>query len=165
MITLTDPDRPLAQPLSKSQAQHLAYLPHRQSLARHSHPPLLGKGSGLPLVEDCQQHRPTVAFRAAFMITGIGVHDRPESGGLCEVQSGGLCEVRGAELGLRGSGPHISRIERSRCMQLGRLKERLLGWRNSCVRGKRLLVRQQSQWDTRFRRGLATFRQSRLQSR
>jgi hypothetical protein len=75
----TDPDRPLAQPLSKSQAQHLAYLPHRQSLARHSHPPLIGKGSGLPLVEDCQQRRPTVALPAVFMITGIGVHDRPES--------------------------------------------------------------------------------------
>jgi hypothetical protein len=29
----TDPDRPLAQPLSKPQARHFSYLPHRQSLA------------------------------------------------------------------------------------------------------------------------------------
>jgi hypothetical protein len=50
----TAPDRPLAQTLSKSQAQHLTYLPHRHSLARHLDPPLLGKGSGLPVVEDCQ---------------------------------------------------------------------------------------------------------------
>ena len=59
-------------------AEDKAYLPHRQSLARHSRPPLLGKGSGLPLVEDCQQQRPTMTLRITFMITGIGVHDPPE---------------------------------------------------------------------------------------
>ena len=32
-------DRPLAQPLRKPQAQHFAYFPHRQSLARHSASP------------------------------------------------------------------------------------------------------------------------------
>jgi hypothetical protein len=31
------------------------------------------------MVEDCRQQRPTVAPRIAFMITGTGVHDRPES--------------------------------------------------------------------------------------
>jgi hypothetical protein len=72
-------DRPLAQPLREPLAQHLAYLPHRQSLARHSDPLLLGKGSALPMVEDCRQQRPTVAPQIAFMITGTGVHDRPES--------------------------------------------------------------------------------------
>ena len=51
--------RPLRQPLAQPQPQHLAYLPHRQSLARHSGPLLLGKGSALPMVEDCQQQRPT----------------------------------------------------------------------------------------------------------
>ncbi len=78
------PERAPAQPPSKSQPQRLAYLPHRQSLARHSHPPLLGKGPGLPLVEDCQQHRPTVTLRNALMSTGnrcsrstgTGVHDQ-----------------------------------------------------------------------------------------
>ena len=62
------PDRPLAQSLREPQPQHLTYLPHRQSLARHSRPPLLGKGSGLPLVEDCQQQRPA-------MSAPDGVHD------------------------------------------------------------------------------------------
>src|SRR5450432_3094777 len=42
-------------------------------------PPLLGKGLGLPVVEDCQQQRPAMRLRRAFMITGIGVHDPPES--------------------------------------------------------------------------------------
>ena len=46
---------PLRQPLTEPQPQHLAYLPHRQSLARHLDPLLLGKGSTLPVVEDCQQ--------------------------------------------------------------------------------------------------------------
>jgi len=31
------------------------------------------------MVEDCRQQRPTVAPQIAFMITGTGVHDRPES--------------------------------------------------------------------------------------
>jgi hypothetical protein len=60
------------------QAQHFAYFPHRQSLARHSHPSLLGKGWELPLVEDSQQQQPVAACRTVFMITGIGVHDRPD---------------------------------------------------------------------------------------
>ena len=30
------------------------------------------------MVEDCQQQRPIVTLRMAFMITGTGVHDRPE---------------------------------------------------------------------------------------
>jgi hypothetical protein len=69
----------LGQPLREPQAQHLAYLPHRQSLARHSDPLLLSKGSGLPTVEDCQQQRPTVTRPTLFMITGTGVHDQPDS--------------------------------------------------------------------------------------
>jgi hypothetical protein len=31
------------------------------------------------MVEDCRQPRPAIAPRIAFMITGTGVHDRPES--------------------------------------------------------------------------------------
>jgi hypothetical protein len=31
------------------------------------------------VVEDCQQRRAAMTLRAAFMITGIGVHDPPES--------------------------------------------------------------------------------------
>jgi transposase-like protein len=42
-------------------------------------PPLLGKGSGLPVVEDSQQQRPAMRLRTVFMITGIGVHNPPES--------------------------------------------------------------------------------------
>ena len=49
--------RPLWQPLTQPQPQHLTYLPHRQSLTWHLVPLLLGKGSRLPTVEDCQ--RPT----------------------------------------------------------------------------------------------------------
>ena len=49
--------RPLRQPLAQPQSQDRAYLPHRQSLAWHAGPSLLGKGPKLPLVEDCQ--RPT----------------------------------------------------------------------------------------------------------
>jgi hypothetical protein len=33
-------DRPLAQPVGKPQPQHLAYLPHRQTLTWHSDPPV-----------------------------------------------------------------------------------------------------------------------------
>jgi hypothetical protein len=39
----------------------------------------LAKGSRLPSVEDCQRNRPTIASTIAFMITGIGVHDPPDS--------------------------------------------------------------------------------------
>ena len=38
----------------------------------------LAKGSTLPSVEDRQRNRPAIATTAAFMITGIGVHDPPE---------------------------------------------------------------------------------------
>jgi hypothetical protein len=31
------------------------------------------------VVEDCQQQRPAKTLRVVFMITGIGVHDPPES--------------------------------------------------------------------------------------
>ena len=31
------------------------------------------------MVEDCQQQRPAMRLRTVFMITGIGVHDPPES--------------------------------------------------------------------------------------
>ena len=68
----------LAQIVSEPQAQHFAYLPHRQSLSRHPDPLLLAKGSILPSVEDRQRNRPAIATTAAFMITGIGVHDPPE---------------------------------------------------------------------------------------
>jgi hypothetical protein len=64
------PDGTLRQPLPEPQAQYLAYLPHRQSLARHSDPLLLGKGSNLPVVEDCQRSRPATPLPNAFMITG-----------------------------------------------------------------------------------------------
>jgi hypothetical protein len=64
------PDGTLRQPLPEPQAQYLAYLPHRQSLARHSDPLLLGKRSNLPVVEDCQRNRPATPLPNAFMITG-----------------------------------------------------------------------------------------------
>ena len=47
--------RPLRQPMTQPQPQHLTYLPHRQSLTWHLAPLLLGKGSKLPTVEDCQR--------------------------------------------------------------------------------------------------------------
>ena len=71
-----DSDRPLAQPLRQPQPQHLSYLPHRQSLSRHPRPSLLGKGSGLPSVEDCQQQRPATGTDRGHP---PGVHDQLES--------------------------------------------------------------------------------------
>jgi hypothetical protein len=68
----------LVQPVPEPQAHNLAYLPHRQSLARHSDPLLLGKESNLPVVEDRQRNRPPKVTPSLFMITGFGVHDRPE---------------------------------------------------------------------------------------
>ena len=78
------PDRPLTQPLRKPQPQHLPYLPHRQSLARHSDPSLLSKGPDLPMVEGCQQQRPALTAphrvhdhrNRCSRSTGCGVQDR-----------------------------------------------------------------------------------------
>jgi hypothetical protein len=36
---------------------------------------LLGKGSTLPSVEDCQRERPGTAVASVIMITGTGDHD------------------------------------------------------------------------------------------
>src|SRR4029077_8679421 len=72
-------DRPLAQPVGKPQPQHLAYLSHRQSLAWHSHPRCVAKDWDYPWLKTCGSNDPLRRSRTAFMITGTGVHDRPES--------------------------------------------------------------------------------------
>jgi len=71
--------RPLWQPLTQPQSQHLTYLPHRQSLTRHLVPLLLGKGSKLPAVEDCQRPTGMPPPPDAIMITGTDDHDPPET--------------------------------------------------------------------------------------
>ncbi|MGH8257015.1 MAG: hypothetical protein ACRET0_12470 [Steroidobacteraceae bacterium] len=64
--------------MAQPQPQNLAYLPHRHSLTRHLDPLLLGKGSTLPSVEDCQRERPDAAVTSVIMITGTDDHDPPE---------------------------------------------------------------------------------------
>jgi hypothetical protein len=39
---------------------------------------LLGKGSTLPSVEDCQRKRPGAAVTGVIMITGTDDHDPPD---------------------------------------------------------------------------------------
>jgi hypothetical protein len=68
-------DRPLRQPVTKSQPQNISYFPHRHSLTRHVGPLLPGKGPTLPSVEDCQRKRPGAAVSSVIMITGTGDHD------------------------------------------------------------------------------------------
>ena len=68
----------LAQPVPEPQAQHIAYLPHRQSLSRHSDPLFLAKGSTLPWLKTVSGTDRASRQPAVFMITGIGVHDPPE---------------------------------------------------------------------------------------
>src|SRR5215469_10532466 len=72
-------DCPLAQAMGVPQPQHLADLPHRQSLSWHPGPPPFGKGTGLPLVEDCRQHWPSVTPSDRPMTAPTGVHDQLES--------------------------------------------------------------------------------------
>jgi hypothetical protein len=64
--------------VAQSQPQNLTYLPHRQSLARHSDPLLLGKRSTLPSVEDCQRPRSENAISSVTMITGTNDHVPPK---------------------------------------------------------------------------------------
>jgi hypothetical protein len=71
-------NRSLRQPVAKPQTQNFTYLPHRHSLARHLVPLLLGKGTTLPSVEDCQQRRPGAAVTSVIMITGMHDHDPPD---------------------------------------------------------------------------------------
>ena len=93
------PDGTLRQPLPEPQAQYLTYLPHRQSLARHSDPLLLGKRSNLPVVEDCQRNRPATPLPNAFLITGavftIGRNPCSRSAGT-DVHSRGLYARHGS---------------------------------------------------------------------
>jgi hypothetical protein len=60
------------------QTQQLSYLSHRQSLARHLDPLLLGKRSKLPSVEDCQCQQPDIAITSMIRITGSRDHDPPD---------------------------------------------------------------------------------------
>jgi hypothetical protein len=71
-------DGPLRQMVLPSQPQNLAYLPHRQSLARHLDPLLLRKESTLPSVEDCQRQPNGNVISGMIRITGISDHDPPE---------------------------------------------------------------------------------------
>jgi hypothetical protein len=68
-------NRALRQPVAQPQPQNLTYLPHRQSLARHLDPLLLGKGPTLPSVENCQPPRLAAAITSVIMITGLADHD------------------------------------------------------------------------------------------
>jgi hypothetical protein len=65
--------------VTEPQPQQLAYLSHRQSLTRHPDPSLLGKGSELPVIEDCQRRRQTPVPLNVITITGTDDHDPPES--------------------------------------------------------------------------------------
>jgi hypothetical protein len=49
-------NRALRQPAAKPQSQNLAYLPHRQSLARHLDPLVLGKGSRCRRLKTVSRH-------------------------------------------------------------------------------------------------------------
>jgi hypothetical protein len=60
--------------VAQSQPQDLTYLSHRQSLAWHPDPLLLGKRSKLPSVEDCQRPRSEHAISSVIMITGTDDH-------------------------------------------------------------------------------------------
>jgi hypothetical protein len=64
--------------LLPSQPQKLSYLSHRQSLARHLDPLLLGKRSKLPSVEDCQWRPVGAVISGMIGITGIDDRDPPE---------------------------------------------------------------------------------------
>jgi hypothetical protein len=64
--------------LLPSQPQKLSYLSHRQSLAWHLDPLLLGKRSTLPLVEDCQRQPAGVVISGMIAITGISDRDQTE---------------------------------------------------------------------------------------
>jgi hypothetical protein len=65
--------------LLPSQPQKLSYLSHRQSLARHLDPLLLGKRSKLPSVEDCQRQPNGAVISGMIRITGIDDRDQTES--------------------------------------------------------------------------------------
>jgi len=64
--------------LLPSQPQKLSYLSHRQSLAWHLDPLLLGKRSTLPSVEDCQRQPNGAVISGMIAITGIDDRDPPE---------------------------------------------------------------------------------------
>jgi hypothetical protein len=64
--------------LLPSQPQKLSYLSHRQSLAWHLDPLLLGKRSTLPSVEDCQRQPNGAVISGMIGITGIDDRDPPE---------------------------------------------------------------------------------------
>jgi len=64
--------------LLPSQPQKLSYLSHRQSLAWHIDPSLLGKRSTLPSVEDCQRQPNGAVISGMIGITGISDRDPPE---------------------------------------------------------------------------------------
>jgi hypothetical protein len=65
--------------LLPAQPQKFTYLSHRQSLARHHAPLLLGKKSTLPAVEDCQRQPSGAVTSGVIRITGINDHDPPEA--------------------------------------------------------------------------------------
>jgi hypothetical protein len=64
--------------LLPSQPQKLPYLSHRQSLAWHLDPLLLGKRSKLSSVEDCQRKPVGAVISGMIRITGIDDQDPPE---------------------------------------------------------------------------------------
>src|SRR5262244_3144747 len=72
-------DRPLRQLARIPQPQNFSDLAHRQSLGWHPIPPLLGKGTSLPSVENCRRRRPLHPHFGLITITGTDDHDRPES--------------------------------------------------------------------------------------
>jgi hypothetical protein len=65
--------------LLPSQPQKLTYLSHRQSLAWHLDPLLLGKRSTLPSVEDYQRKPSGAVISVISAITGIDDRDQTES--------------------------------------------------------------------------------------
>ena len=71
-------DNALWELLLPSQPQKPSYFPHRQSLAWHLDPLLLGKRSNLPSVEDRQRQPKSTVIPGMIGITGIDDRDPPE---------------------------------------------------------------------------------------
>jgi hypothetical protein len=72
-------NRPLRQLARIPQPQNFSDLAHRQSLGWHPIPPLLGKETSLPSVENCRRCRPLHPHLGLITITEIDDHVRPDS--------------------------------------------------------------------------------------
>src|SRR5476649_1788056 len=109
--------------LLPAQPQKLTYLSHRQSLARHLDPLLLGKRSTLPSVEDCQRQPSGAVITGMIKITGIDDHDRPEfASSSCRVHRlrplGGLEQARAINLASAAPSKMRGLAEAGECLRV-----------------------------------------------